>query len=91
VSDIAVNLTDPMFRGVYRGKQAHQGLRCQNFFSMFVSNSVQDDFKQVLERAYATGVDKILITGTSLSESRQALELAQTDGSFLLILLNIVC
>ncbi|KAK8849486.1 hypothetical protein IAR55_004820 [Kwoniella newhampshirensis] len=59
-ADIAVNLTDPMFQGVYRSRTRHAS-----------------DLPQLLERARDSGVEKILITGTSLSESRDALKLAQ--------------
>ncbi|XP_065190528.1 deoxyribonuclease TATDN1-like [Sycon ciliatum] len=59
--DIGANLTDPVFRGVYRGKTAHA-----------------DDFDAVLQRAFDVGVDKIMITGGSLEDSRAALELARS-------------
>ncbi|KAJ1654400.1 hypothetical protein IWQ61_005666 [Dispira simplex] len=64
--EIGVNLTDPVFRGVYRGKQAHP-----------------DDLDQVLERARKVGVHKMIVTGGSLSESREALELASRYDSLL--------
>eukprot|EP00051_Salpingoeca_urceolata_P020500 m.308308 g.308308 ORF g.308308 m.308308 type:complete len:151 (+) comp19631_c1_seq12:246-698(+) len=57
--DIAVNLTDPMFRGSYRGKQKHE-----------------DDLDLVLARAEEAGVSQMMITGTSLSDSKAALEMA---------------
>jgi TatD DNase family protein len=37
------------------------------------------DLDAVLQRAWAVGVEKIIITAGTLSESRQALELARTD------------
>ncbi|KAL3839346.1 hypothetical protein ACJIZ3_023937 [Penstemon smallii] len=61
--DIAVNLTDSMFRGLYNGKQYHVA-----------------DIPAVLSRAWAAGVDRIIVTGGSLEESREALAIAETDA-----------
>ncbi|KAI9592366.1 hypothetical protein BDF19DRAFT_451576 [Syncephalis fuscata] len=64
--DIGANLVDPMFRGIYRGRQVHA-----------------DDFKLVLQRAKDAGVNQMLITGGSLNESIEALELArEEDGLY---------
>uniref|UniRef100_A0A0E0Q477 Uncharacterized protein n=1 Tax=Oryza rufipogon TaxID=4529 RepID=A0A0E0Q477_ORYRU len=38
------------------------------------------DIPAVLARAWASGVDRIIVTGGSLKESREALEIAETDG-----------
>ncbi|KAI9632991.1 uncharacterized protein MKK02DRAFT_35211 [Dioszegia hungarica] len=59
-ADIAVNLTDPMFQGIYHGKKKHA-----------------PDLDAVISRAKSQGVQRMLITGTSLSESREALEMAK--------------
>jgi len=59
-ADIAVNLTDPMYRGEYHGKTRHAS-----------------DLDQVVDRARLSGVERILITGTSLQETKDALELAK--------------
>ncbi|KAL1935722.1 hypothetical protein VTP01DRAFT_4862 [Rhizomucor pusillus] len=56
--DIGANLTDGMFRGVYRGKQAHA-----------------DDLHLVLERAKNAGVKRIIVTGTNLAESKEAIDI----------------
>jgi TatD DNase family protein len=61
-TDIAVNLTDTMYKGQYQGgKQAHPA-----------------DVENVLTRAALAGVTRIIITGTDLEESRKALALART-------------
>ena len=60
--DIGANLTDPIFRGVYRGASKHA-----------------DDFEPMLRRAWAHGVEKIIITAGSLMEARDALVLCQSD------------
>ncbi|WVQ75088.1 hypothetical protein IAR50_004697 [Cryptococcus sp. DSM 104548] len=59
-ADIAVNLTDPMFKGNYHGRQKHK-----------------PDVDGVVQRAREKGVEKILITGTSLQETKDALVLAK--------------
>lgn len=58
--DVGANMTDPIFRGVYRGKKVHE-----------------DDFEKVLERAFAAGVERMLVTGGDLEESRRAMALAK--------------
>lgn len=62
-ADIAVNLTDSMFEGVYHGKTKHA-----------------PDLEAVIARAKSQGVERILITGTSLEESRAALDMAKRYG-----------
>lgn len=59
-ADIAVNLTDPMYRGEYHGKVRHTS-----------------DLDQVVTRAREAGVERILITGTSIKETWHALEMAK--------------
>ncbi|XP_071836811.1 deoxyribonuclease TATDN1-like isoform X1 [Apostichopus japonicus] len=44
------------------------------------SQKHQDDFHDVLERACDVGVQKVFITGGSLTDSKAALELANTNG-----------
>ncbi|TYH90629.1 hypothetical protein ES332_A13G062100v1 [Gossypium tomentosum] len=62
-TDIAVNFTDGMFKGIYNGKQHHVS-----------------DIATVLSRAWNAGVDRIIVTGGSLEESKEALAIAETDG-----------
>lgn len=61
--DIAANLTDGMFKGIYNGKQYHVS-----------------DISEVLKRAWEAGVERIIVTGGSLKESKEALAIAETDG-----------
>ncbi|KAI9280693.1 hypothetical protein BY458DRAFT_430533 [Sporodiniella umbellata] len=56
-------MTDPIFRGIYRGKQEHA-----------------DDFALILERAKKASVEKIFITGTTLSESKEAIEYIENNA-----------
>ncbi|KAI0320452.1 Mg-dependent DNase [Amylostereum chailletii] len=55
-----VNLTDPVFRGMYRGRQKHE-----------------DDLEEMLRRSKAAGVQSMIITGGSLTESKDALKIAK--------------
>lgn len=59
--DIGANLTDPVFRGIYRGKKVHA-----------------DDFSLVLKRAWASGLQKIIVTGGSLSESEEGIKICES-------------
>uniref|UniRef100_A0A2P2L3G3 Uncharacterized protein MANES_09G044500 n=1 Tax=Rhizophora mucronata TaxID=61149 RepID=A0A2P2L3G3_RHIMU len=38
------------------------------------------DIATVLSRAWSSGVDRIIVTGGSLEESKEALAIAETDG-----------
>ncbi|KAK9238215.1 hypothetical protein V1525DRAFT_401865 [Lipomyces kononenkoae] len=64
--DIGANLTDPMFRGFYHGKQSHA-----------------DDFDEVVKRAIQQGVRKMLVTGSNLTESESAMQLARLHQKLL--------
>ncbi|KAL2694397.1 hypothetical protein Neosp_000974 [[Neocosmospora] mangrovei] len=58
--DIGINLTDPIFRGRYHGKERHP-----------------DDLTAVIDRAHEVGCTKLIVTGSDLGNSRDALKLAE--------------
>lgn len=49
----------------------------------------EPDLQNVLARAWKHGVEKIIITGTSLKESEEAVEISKTDGENTLLLFDI--
>ncbi|KAH7157007.1 hypothetical protein EDB81DRAFT_881294 [Dactylonectria macrodidyma] len=57
--DIGINLSDPIFRGRYHGKQRHP-----------------DDLAGVIGRAREVGCTKLIVTGSDMTSSRHAIELA---------------
>jgi TatD DNase family protein len=80
-SSLTVNLTDPVFRGQYRGRRKHDGRfklipSCGKVHNLWSA----DDFAQMLGRAKRAGVMSMIITGGSLSESKLALNLAKEHG-----------
>ncbi|KAK5584751.1 hypothetical protein RB653_006368 [Dictyostelium firmibasis] len=64
--DIGVNLTDPMFIGQYNNNGKQYH---------------EADLKQVLERAWSIGMEKIIITSGRLSEVKESLELIKIYDS----------
>lgn len=65
--DIAVNLTDPVFRGYdYKGKRIHP-----------------DDFDLMMKRAVEAGVKQMIITGTSYQQSVSAIKLCRQHPEYL--------
>ena len=60
ITQIGINLTDPIYRGVHHGKQAHE-----------------DDLTHVIARAAKAGCRKLMVTGSDLSESEKAVQLAR--------------
>ncbi|KAL3285216.1 hypothetical protein HHI36_019330 [Cryptolaemus montrouzieri] len=52
-----------------------------SMYAGIYNNSIkhQNDLVNVLERSWKAGLEKIIITGGSLSESQKALDLAKTD------------
>ncbi|KAF4343164.1 DNase [Fusarium beomiforme] len=58
--DIGINLTDPIFRGKYHGKERHP-----------------DDLDAIIGRARDVGCTKLIVTGSDLGNSRDALTLAK--------------
>lgn len=59
-SQIGINLADPIFRGVYHGKERHP-----------------DDLRAVISRAQEVGCRKLIVTGSDLTSSRHALDIAK--------------
>jgi len=45
------------------------------------SKKHEPDLDDVLERGWAVGLQKIVITGGSLEDAKNAIELAKTDGN----------
>lgn len=80
-SDIGANMTDPMFRGLYRGKQAHAGRSKtpEDDVKGTQMLNYQDDLALVLQRARDGGVQKIFITGTNLEDSKEAIEAIESN------------
>lgn len=44
------------------------------------SRKHEPDLQQVLNRSWSAGINKLIITGGNLEESKKALELANLDG-----------
>ncbi|KAK0099411.1 hypothetical protein ONS96_008438 [Cadophora gregata f. sp. sojae] len=57
--DIGINLTDPVYIGLYHGKQQHQ-----------------NDLAAVVQRARDVGCEKLIVTGSDLKHSKDAVRLA---------------
>jgi TatD DNase family protein len=72
-----------MFRGEYNGKRVHPSdLPDALQRGMLSPASVFFFFTRlIIITAWNVGVEKIMITGGSLQESREALELALTNGT----------
>ncbi|KAI5784683.1 hypothetical protein EDC01DRAFT_662985 [Geopyxis carbonaria] len=64
--DVGINLTDPIFTGIYHGRKHHDS-----------------DLPSIISRAKAVGCQKLLVTGSDLSESRAAAALASEHPGFL--------
>lgn len=47
------------------------------------SQKHKNDLDEVLQRSWNNGLQKIIITGTSLNDSKAALDLAQKNGNYL--------
>ena len=60
---VGINLSDPVYRGVYHGKAIHE-----------------NDLADVISRATRAGCKKLMITGSDLTESAKAVEIAKTYG-----------
>ncbi|RKF60306.1 Deoxyribonuclease Tat-D [Erysiphe neolycopersici] len=58
--DIGINLTDPVYQGIYNGKSRHP-----------------PDLPSVIERARRFNCDKLIVTGSDLTSSQQAIRLAR--------------
>ena len=71
VADIGVNLTDPMYQGIYNDSAKHE-----------------PDLDDVLDRSKTFGMEKLIITGGSLEDSRKALQLARSKGLLLAALIH---
>ena len=44
------------------------------------SKKHEPDLEEVLDRSWKNGLDKIMITGGSLEESKRAIEMTKSDG-----------
>ncbi|KAI5813927.1 hypothetical protein BZA77DRAFT_334694 [Pyronema omphalodes] len=64
--DVGINLTDPMFSGIYHGKQYHES-----------------DLQDVISRAKQAGCKKLLVTGSDLVESGEALKMATEHPGYI--------
>jgi len=62
--DIGANLTDGMYRGEYHGG----------------SKKHEPDLGDVLERSWKEGLTHIIVTGGSVSDAKEAIQLAKTDN-----------
>ena len=66
IIDIAANICDPVFTGVYKGKRLHE-----------------NDFNLMIERAKKSNITNLIVSGTTLDESKQAITLCKQNPSYL--------
>ena len=77
-----MNLTDPVFRGIHHGRKKHEGMYLYHIFQFHGIQGSADDMDAMLERCKVAGVKSMIITGGSLHESKEALELARQYGFY---------
>lgn len=54
----------------------------QGLYSHSKIGKHEPDIEHVLNRAWTAGLDKIIITGTNVDDSKSSLKLAQSDGRY---------